>query len=238
MNILVYLKEMGPAAYVLAAIFVLDIVLLLLLLRKFRRNKRNDVHRNGTDGNGARNDRKVLDRRRFDEDGYDIFGYDRHGYDRQGYDRLGYNKAGFNSKGFNAAGYDVRGFNAEGYNCFGKNAKGQYDRLQDKAAFSGGQYSVEGFLSTRIYPVRILPHAKERMSERMGITSEADMVKRAIDAYRFGKSSRQVMHSVAAKMQEKEHLHEGSVVLLYRNYVYIFSRDNCLITVYPNENFH
>jgi hypothetical protein len=224
--------------YVVAALGVLDIVLLFCLFLKFRKYNRKGFDKNGIHRNGTPYDNKGFDCNGYDKDGYSAAGYDLKGFDRQGYNRFGYDKDGFDRRGFNAAGYDIHGFDAEGYNSAGKNAKGQYDRIHDRDAFSGGLYSVDGFLRTRLYPVKLSPHAMERMNERMGIVRQADMEKLATEAYRFGKSKRQVMRSIAAKMQEKEQDHEGRILLLYRNYVYVFSKDNCLVTLFPNENLH
>lgn len=239
--------------YIIAALVIVDIILLISLIATRIKPRKKGVDKQSIHKNGTPYDDKGFARFGFDKDGFNAYGFDRNGYDRQGYDRagydrsgfdrsgynrLGYDKSGFNRSGFNAKGYDVNGFDADGYNAAGKNARGQYDRFFDRDAFGGGIHSVEGFLSPRIYTVSLSTHAKERMHERMGLVSEQDMMKLALEAYRYGKSSRQVMKTVAAKMIEKEQVHNDRVVLLYRNYVYIFSRDNCLITVYPNEYIH
>lgn len=239
--------------YIIASLILLDILLLLFLIATCIKPRKKGVDKQSIHKNGTPYDNHDFARFGFDKDGFNAYGFDRNGYDRQGYDRAGYNRAGFdrsgynrlgydksgfNRSGFNAKGYDVNGFDADGYNAAGKNARGQYDRFFDRDAFGGGIHSVEGFWSPRIYTVSLSTHAKERMRERMGLVSEQDMMKLALEAYRYGKSSRQVMRSVAAKIEEKEQTHGESVILLYRNYVYVFSLDNCLITVYPNEYIH
>lgn len=125
-----------------------------------------------------------------------------------------------------------------GYNHYGINAKGQYNRLYDRAVFRTKVYSAEGFLNPAQYPVGVTDHARERMQERMGIVSHRKMDLLALDAYQFGKSALQVPKSAAARMREIEQRDADApkVVLLYRGYVYIFSRDNSLITVYENTN--
>lgn len=216
-----------------AALVILDIVLLIVLIVTLRKRRKKGIDEQGIHKSGTR-----YDDNGFDQEGYNASGFDRKGFDRQGYDRAGYDKAGFNRRGFNAKGYDVHGFNAQGYNSAGKNARGQYDRLFDRDAFAGENCSVEGFYPPRIYPISLTRHARERMQERMGLSRELDMLRLAEEAYRHGKSSRQVMRSVAARIQEKEQAHDDGIILLYRNYVYIFSQTNCLITLYPNEDLH
>lgn len=116
--------------------------------------------------------------------------------------------------------------------------KGQYNRLYDRAVFRTKVYSAEGFLNPAQYPVGVTDHARERMRERMGIVSHRKMDLLALDAYQFGKSALQVPKSAAARMREIEQRDADApkVVLLYHGYVYIFSRDNSLITVYENTN--
>lgn len=116
--------------------------------------------------------------------------------------------------------------------------KGQYNRLYDRAVFRTKTHSAEGFLNPAQYPVGVTDHARERMQERMGIVSHRKMDLLALDAYQFGKSALQVPKSAAARMREIEQRDADApkVVLLYHGYVYIFSRDNSLITVYENTN--
>jgi hypothetical protein len=65
------------------------------------------------------------------------------------------------------------------------------------------------------------------------------MMKLAKDAYCFGKSARQVSKNTAIDFYDLEKKHDGNTVLLYKNYLYIFSEDNSLITMYKNDrNFH
>jgi len=93
----------------------------------------------------------------------------------------------------------------------------------------------EGFYDPDIYPIFVTPHAERRFAERLGITDPRKMRLMAIDAYRFGKSKRQIMKSSAYLVEEMEQKHSNSVVLIYRNVIYIFSVENVLITLYKND---
>lgn len=161
-------------------------------------------------------DRKGIHRNgtRYDDAGYDVRGFDRDGRDPQGYDRSGYDRSGFDR-----AGYDRRG----------KNALGQYDRLHD--TFS----SEDGFLDPRRHPIAVTTHARQRIAERLPerVSGNADAL--AQEAYRHGRSKRQIKKSSAALIEEIEARHENSVVLIHRGYIYIFSQENTLITVYKND---
>ena len=157
---------------------------------------------------------------KYDESGYDKDGYDRCGYDRSGYDRWGYDRAG----------YDRNGFNRYGYDCNGRNAKGQYNRLHD-----GAGLRADGFYNPRRYPVALTTHARERMEERLGLTDFRKMDAAAREAYQYGKSARQIKKSSAALVRDIEQRHDGKIVLIHRGYIYIFSQENVLITLYRND---
>lgn len=127
--------------------------------------------------------------------------------------------------------YDANGYNLAGYNKFGKNSKGQYNRLFDTKS-----PETEGFFSPNLYPVAISTHARERIEERLGIRNYTLMDDHVMDAYRFGKSKRQIRKTSAYLVEDIENRHDDSVVLIYRNNIYIFSCENVLITVYKNNN--
>lgn len=150
---------------------------------------------------------------------YDDFGYDVDGYDQNGYDCFGYDVNGYNRNGYNKVGY----------NRDGKNAKGQYNRFYDV------HYSKDGFYNPKHFPIIVTNHAKERMVERKVIRNLGDAEKQALDAYCYGRSKRQIKRSSAALIQEIENRYDHSVLLVYRGYIYIFSDDNKLITVYKND---
>ncbi len=156
---------------------------------------------------------------------YDEEGYDPRGYDREGYDRFGYDKQG----------YDREGYDRRGYNIHGKDLQGRYNRLYDVADYADSLYSSEGFLSPQRYPVGVTVHAKERMLERMQGKTLENLQDLAMKAYCFGKSARQLKRTSARLVQEIQEQHGDGVVLIYHGYVYIFSSDNQLITVYRNE---
>ena len=185
---------------------LIGILILILLIVLFSCNKYNS---RGFDRKGIhRNGTK-----------FDEFGYDSHGYDRSGYDRQGYNQNG----------YDIEGYNRKGYNRTGKNRKGQYNRIFDT-------YSEEGFYSISQYPMGVTKHARQRMIERMSLRSLHDVDELAYEAYCHGKSRRQVKKSSAGLIEEIENRYDNSIVLIYRGYIYIFSKENVLITVYKNDH--
>lgn len=87
-------------------------------------------------------------------------------------------------------------------------------------------------MDIRENPLFITNHAKERMRERMGIRETFQMEERAMEAYQFGKSKFQVMKSERGYIEEKEQQYDGSVILLYHGYYYVFTENNGLKTVY------
>ena len=148
--------------------------------------------------------------RKYDEEGYDQWGYDARGYDRSGYNR-------------------------QGYDASGRNAQGVYNRMYDVAGFSVSPYSEDGFLNPWVYPIGVTKHARERIEERMIGREKRHPNALAYQAYCFGKSARQIKRSSAELVWDIQETHQNGVVLIYRGYVYIFSRDNQLITVYRNQ---
>lgn len=150
-------------------------------------------------------------------------------YDDFGYDVRGFDKSGYNQQGYDVNGYDGVGYNRQGYNRCGKNAKGQYNRLFDT------YYSEDGFRNPQLYPISVTDHARERMIERMHIQNVQDVKKIAFDAYCYGRSKRQIKKSSTVMIEEIESRHKGCVLLVYSGYIYIFSDDNKLITVYKND---
>ena len=144
----------------------------------------------------------------------------------------------YDSRGFNCwhihkngTKYDDAGFNYYGYNKLGKNAKGQYNRFHDTKSCE-----EEGFLSPKVHPISITDHARLRFQERLGIMNYRSMMEHAAKAYSFGRSKRQIRKSSSYFIEEKENLHENVIVLIYNGYIYVFSRDNTLITLYKNDN--
>lgn len=119
-------------------------------------------------------------------------------YDRQGFDKKGFHKNGtkYDDDGYDCFGYDKNGYNREGYNSRGRNARGQYNRFYDIEDFEKGCFSADGFLDPRDNPVAVTDHARIRMQERMGIQNPDRMETLAFDAYRFGRSARQLPNGV------------------------------------------
>ena len=182
---------------------------LLLVISLFGRNKRGfdrkGIHKNGT---------------KFDDFGYDITGYDKNGYNRSGYDKRGYDKLGFN---------------IDGYKIDGRNANGKYNRLYDKQSYIKERYNREGFLNPQIYPVALTNHARERIYERYPNGENVNADKLVREAYSYGKSSFQVMRTSSVFLKDIESRYENGTALLYNGYIFIFSEENILITMYKNE---
>ncbi|MBP3494536.1 MAG: hypothetical protein J6J83_08030 [Oscillospiraceae bacterium] len=200
-------------------LLLLLFVILALVLRKDKYDKngfnRRRIHRNGT---------------KYDDQGFDYWGYDRSGYDRCGYNRYGYDRSGYDRYGYDRYGYDRSGYNRQGYNTSGKNAKGQYNRCYDEHGLR-----ADGFCDPCRYPIALTDHARERMRERLGITDFRKMDAAAREAYQYGRSARQIKKSAAAMAREIEQRHDGKIVLIHRGYIYIFSEENVLITLYKND---
>lgn len=153
-------------------------------------------------------------------------------YDKRGFshNRIHKNGTKFDDYGYDYFGYDRNGYNQQGYNKFGKNQKGQYDRFFDTTSCE-----AEGFYNPRIYSIALSAHARERFAERLGISNLYKMETQTIDAYRFGKSKRQIKKTSAFLVEEIEQRHQNGIVLIFRNYIYVFSCENVLITVYKND---
>lgn len=131
--------------------------------------------------------------------------------------------------------YDSEGYNQQGYNEVGRNRQGKYNRYYNVKCYKTDLYSEEGFLDIRRNPIYLTNHARERMCERMGINDLHKMQKLAFEAYQFGKSKRQLMKSERTIIEEKEQEYDGSVILIYRGYCYVFTENNRLKTVYKND---
>lgn len=179
--------------------------------------------------------KQPYDEEGYDRRGYDRRGYDRDGYDRQGYDRRGYDRDGYNRLGYDARGYDRSGYDGEGYTVQGRDVHGRYNRLHDVADFTTSRRSAEGFLHPGLHPIGVTRHGAQRIQERVPGWEYGDPWDLAMDAYCYGESARQMKPSAAHVVREIERRHESGIVLLYHDYVYIFSSDNQLITVYKNE---
>ena len=163
------------------------------------------IHKNGTS---------------FDDLGYDVYGYDRDGYNKAGYNRQGYDKSGFD---------------AYGYKIDGRNANGKYNRLYDRQSYAQSRYNREGFLNPRVYHIAVTNHARERIYERYHNGEKVNADNLAHEAYAYGKSSCQLMKTSAVELRDIENRYENGIALIYKGYVFIFSEENVLITMYKNE---
>lgn len=172
------------------------------------------------------------DKRGFDRKGTHI---NRTKFDDFGYDIKGYDKDGYNRYGFNKQGYDKSGFNIDGYKIDGRNANGNYNRLYDKQSYMQSEYNKEGFLNPRIYPIAVTNHARERIYERYPSGENVNADNLAKEVYAYGKSSFQLMKTSASTLREIESRYDNGIALIYKGYIYIFSEENVLITMYKNE---
>ena len=182
---------------------------------------RKGIHKNGT---------------RYDDEGYDKFGFDINGFDINGYDRTGYDVNGCDKDGYDRKGYDADGYNEYGYNICGKDREGRYHRYYDIDAFSDNDYSKDGFLNPERYPVAVTAHARERMRERLSGDENISALRQAREAYYYGRSKRQLMKTSAALLKDIESRHDDNIALIHKGYIYIFSKENVLITVFKNES--
>ena len=131
--------------------------------------------------------------------------------------------------------YDSEGYNQQGYNEAGRNRQGKYNRYYNVKCYKTNLYSEEGFLDIRTNPFYLTDHARKRMRERMGINNSCRMNILAFEAYQFGKSKLQLMKSERSLIEKKEQEHDNSVILIYRGYCYVFTRNNGLKTIYKND---
>ena len=164
----------------------------------------------------------IVINRRSKKDRYDARGFD--------HNRIHRNGSKYDDHGFDYDGYDQEGYNRQGYNKKGRNRKGQYDRLFDTTSCD-----EEGFADPYECPIGIPEHARMRMAERLGIINPDKMELQVISAYRYGRSKRQIKKTSAYLVEELEQKHPGGVVLIYKGYIYVFSYDNALKTVFKNE---
>lgn len=105
-------------------------------------------------------------------------------------------------------------------------------KLQSRKDKAREVYWEDGFFDPNKYGFALTDHARERMAERLGIYDYDEMTELAFKAYKFGKSARQTDKKTAAELRRIEKKNGNSVVLLYDGYIYIFSKENVLITVY------
>lgn len=153
-------------------------------------------------------------------------------FDKRGFDHNHIHKNGtkYDDYGFDYYGYSAAGYNLEGYNRDGKNREGKYDRFRDTRS-----QEEEGFYDPFVYPVALTTHARERFAERLGIYDDRKMNDMTFDAYSCGKSKRQLKQTSVYLVDEIERAHENGILLIHKNYIYVFSRENVLITVYKND---
>ena len=153
-------------------------------------------------------------------------------YDRRGFDgnRIHKNGTKYDDRGYDYFGYNAQGYNEQGYTLTGRNQKGQYNRLFDTTSTQ-----EEGFRHLYGNPVQVPKHARERFAERMNVRDPQRMEQLAKEAYCFGKSRRQIKFTSRPMVEDIEQRHGNGIVLIYHGFIYIFSPDNKLITLYKNE---
>ena len=90
-------------------------------------------------------------------------------------------------------------------------------------------------MNPQIYSIAVANHAEERIYERYPNGENVNAAKLAREAYAYGKSSFQVMRTSSVFLKEIETRYENGTALLYNGYIFIFSEENVLITMYKNE---
>ena len=90
-------------------------------------------------------------------------------------------------------------------------------------------------MNPRIYPVALTNHDRERIYERYPNGRNVNADKLVQEAYAYGKSSFQVMKTSSIFLKDIENRYENGTALLYNGYIFIFSDENVLITMYKNE---
>lgn len=90
-------------------------------------------------------------------------------------------------------------------------------------------------MNPQIYPVALTNHARERIYERVSNSGNVNADKLVREAYAYGKSSYQVMKTSSVFLKDIENRYENGIALLYNGYIFIFSEENVLITMYKNE---
>jgi len=175
---------------------------------------------------------------KYDKKGFDKEGKHKNGtrYDDNGFDFKGYNKEGYTKSGFDRNGYDRQGYDYIGYNRKGYNREGKYDRFFDVDAFAGSNVSTEGFYDPHLFEIGVTDHARERFAERMEIISYAEMDDIAEEAYRHGKTKRQLGRREAEHMIRKGRKYPDKTMILYDDFYFVFSQDNSLVTLFPKEH--
>ena len=97
------------------------------------------------------------------------------------------------------------------------------------------QYKKDGFLSPLRYPLGVTDHARERFAERLNVCQFSKMDKMTRDAYKYGKSPRQLTGRLAKRLEDIAGRYGDNVAILHKDCIYIFSPDNSLITLYKKD---
>ena len=74
---------------------------------------------------------------------------------------------------------------------------------------------MDGVLDFRYITYFYYSYARERIQERLGISEFQKMDLQTVDAYRFGKSKRQIKKTSAYLVDEIEQRHNHAIVLIY-----------------------
>lgn len=85
-------------------------------------------------------------------------------------------------------------------------------------------------------PVALTDHAIMRMKERMGIRNEDRMLHLAQQAYRYGSRAEDLSRKAAILMRKKQKEYGNSTMVIHKGFIYVFSNDRVLITVYKNDD--
>lgn len=90
-------------------------------------------------------------------------------------------------------------------------------------------------MNPQIYSIAVANHAEERIYERYPNGENLNTDKLVQEAYAYGKSSFHVTRTSSVFLKDIETRYENGTALLYNRYIFIFSEENVLITMYKNE---
>lgn len=83
--------------------------------------------------------------------------------------------------------------------------------------------------------VTLTDHAIMRMEERMDIRNEDRMLHLAQQAYQYGNRAEDLPQKAAILIRKKQKEYGNSTMVIYKGFIYVFSNDRVLITVYRND---
>ena len=100
---------------------------------------------------------------------------------------------------------------------------------------------IEEFLlflgcNSLISNVKLTSSAKSYSLFKFSGDENISALRQAREAYYYGRGKRQLMKTSAALLKDIESRHGDNIALIHKGYIYIFSKENVLITVFKNES--